>query len=721
MPLQSGTKLGQYEILAKIGAGGMGEVYRARDTKLGREVAIKVLPEAFAQNEERLARFEREAKLLASLNHPGIATVHGFETSGEVRFLVMELVEGETLAERIERGALSPEDALAIARQMAEGLEAAHEKGIVHRDLKPANVKVTEEGGVKILDFGLAKALEDERPETAESNSPTLTRAATQAGVLLGTAAYMSPEQARGQKVDRRTDIWAFGVVLFEMLTGTRMFSGETVSDVLARVLTAEPDWSTLPATTPPSIRKLLRRCLERKSTERLRDIGDARLEIKEAFSERDGEIRPQAAARTPWLAVALAAMLGASLALIWQRSAEPERAERIVRRSTLPLSPEIYATGAISRDAGMALSLDGKLVVYVGGGETSQQLYLRPLDSLDATPVPGTEGASFPFLSPDAQWVGFRVGHELKKASLVENQPVVTLVANTEGKVATWSASDVIYYTSGADREIHAVAAAGGQPELVTRYEDVESAILYYVRALPGDRGLLASFARGRRNDWVALYRAETKTWETLLDHGGHPNYVPTGHIVFLRGGPAATLLAVPFDIARLEVKGSPVPVLEGIFRQDGSFAFSLQGDLVYVPWGLVSEQRLVRVSRGGRAEPLTEPGVYSTPALSPDGKKIAFRPAGGDLWVFDLERSVMTRLTFGFATVPGLSWTPDGARIVFASNQDGVVSPYWIAADGGGEARRLLETSLFTSPHSWSPDGTSLAIQQLTQEQRL
>ena len=524
MRLGAGTRLGAYEVVAPIGAGGMGEVYKVKDTRLDREVAVKVLPDGFAEDAERLARFEREAKLLASLNHPNIATVHGFETAGEVRFLVMELVEGETLAERIERGALSLEDALAIARQMAEGLEAAHEKSIVHRDLKPANVKVTEDGGVKILDFGLAKALEDERPGPAESSSPTLARAATQAGVLLGTAAYMSPEQARGQKVDRRTDIWAFGVVLFEMLTGTRMFSGETVSDVLARVLTAEPDWSTLPATTPSSIRKLLRRCLERKSKERLRDIGDARLEIKEAFSERDGEIRPRATTRTPWFAVALAAMLGASLAFVWQRSTEPERAERIVRRSTLPLSPAIYAAGAISRDAGMALSPDGKLIVYVGGSETSRQLYLRPLDSLDATPVPGTKGASYPFFSPDAQWVGFRVGHELKKVSLLENQPVVTLAANAEGRIATWSTSDVIYYASDADREIHAVAAAGGQPELVTRYEDVESAVLYYVRALPGDRGLLASFTGARRNNWVALYRAETKTWETLLDDGGHP-----------------------------------------------------------------------------------------------------------------------------------------------------------------------------------------------------
>jgi serine/threonine-protein kinase len=556
--LTSGTRLGAYEILAPIGAGGMGEVYQARDTKLGREVAIKVLPEAFSEDKERLARFEREARLLASLNHPNIATLHGLEESADTHYLVMELVPGETLGERIQRGLIPIDEALPLFTQIAEGLEAAHEKGVIHRDLKPGNIKVTPEGKVKVLDFGLAKAFAEEGAATDLSQSPTMTREATQAGVIMGTAAYMSPEQARGKTVDKRADIWAFGCCLYEALTGRKAFGGETVTDVFAAIVRAEPRWDALPPPTPQSIRRLLPRCLEKDPNRRLHDIADARIELETAPAEPSPGVEG-ATPKKRLISLALAGLaVGAVIAsfVVWNlRPSSPRPMGRLALTVPAGQRPIGHLWSSL------AISPDGTHVVYKAREGDKEQLYLRPMDRLEAEPIPGTEGAVSPFFSPDGLWIGFFADGQLKKVSIRGGAPqILCEVAVTDTSVPRWGSNGRIFI--GTDAEITQVSSNGGTPELVTAADSEKGeADLLLSDVLPGGKAILFSVWVGGQS-WdelsIVVYSLETGERSVLIEGGTNARYVPTGHLVYVR---SATLMAVPFDLARLEVTGPPSP----------------------------------------------------------------------------------------------------------------------------------------------------------------
>ena len=653
MPLQPGTKLGQYGILAKIGAGGMGEVYRARDTKLGREVAIKVLPEEFTQHPQKLARFEREARLLAALNHPGIATLHGLEEAEGKPFLVMELVDGETLAERIALGPLPVTEALTLSQQITEALEAAHEKGVIHRDLKPANIKVDPEGHVKVLDFGLAKAFGDDIPESVSSASPTLSRDATRTGVILGTAVYMSPEQARGKGVDKRTDIFSFGAVLYEMLTGKKAFTGEDVSEVLASVIKQEPDWKALPADVPPSVVKLLGRCLTKDRKKRLRDIGDAGSEIEEILASPRTPVASEAAQprkqMLPWALMGIASV--AFLVALW-RPWQPE----IPSESSVRLSVQLGAGDhqlfpyGNRHGAMVVLSPDGKTLAFVGRTPDGiSQIYLRSLDSLEATPLSGTEGAGSPFFSPDGQWLAFFSGGALKKVS-VSGGAALTIAEVSVGRGGTWGPDDTIVYTPTGTTGLYRVPASGGTPvELTTLREDETSHRWPWF--LPNGKGVLFIVqAQGESFNDATIEAVLLDSGERKVLHRGgtYPRYASSGHLVYAR---EATLFAMPFDLDRIEPIGEPSPVIEGILTYGSNngasyYAFSGDGSLVYVS-GVVSLEQvpreLVRVDREGKASPLTETlGDYETPRFSPDGQRLAVRigDPNQEVWLLELSR---------------------------------------------------------------------------------
>ena len=569
MPLSPGTKLAHYEILEPIGKGGMGEVYRARDGKLGRDVAIKVLPEEFAEDDERLARFEREAKLLASLNHPNIASIHGFEDSDGVTALVLELVAGPTLAERIAEGPIPVEEALPIARQIAEALEAGHEAGVIHRDLKPANVKLKDDGTVKVLDYGLAKALEGESPGAADSElsqSPTLSRRETQIGVILGTAAYMSPEQAKGKRVDKRADVWAFGVVLYEMLTGKRAFAGEDVSDTLAYVLTKEPDWDALPAETPGALRHVLRWCLTKDAKRRARDIGDVLMLMEGAF---ETEVATEASVAAPtklalWqrpltaLLVAVLLMVVGGL-VVWSVTRPPTSALHVSRFSiVLPQTQTRTNTGR----RGVAVSPTGTHVVYVA----NERLYLRAIDEIDAKALGGTEGSAptIPFFSPDGQWIGFFsvTDGQLKKIAL-SGGAAVTLCDTTNPFGASWGPDDTIVFGQGAGG-IFQVSVAGGTPELLISVDADNGERAHGPQILPDGRTVLFTLAHG---DWseaqIVVQSLDTRERRLMIEGGTDARYLPTGHLVYALAG---NLLAVPFDLDRLEVIGGPLPLVENV-----------------------------------------------------------------------------------------------------------------------------------------------------------
>ena len=576
MPLPPGTRFGPYEIVAPIGAGGMGEVYRATDTNLKRSVATKVLPEAVAGDAERLARFQREAELLASLNHPNIAAIYGLERSEGTTALVMELVEGPTLADRIARGPIPVDEALPIAKQIAEALEAAHEQGIIHRDLKPANVKVRDDGTVKVLDFGLAKALEPAGATSSpeDTHSPTLTSPAlSQAGVILGTAAYMSPEQARGKPVDRRADVWAFGAVLYEMLTGQRAFAGEDMTDTLAAVVRAEPSWDALPEALPPTLRMFLGRCLRKDPNERVHDIADVRLALEGAFEAplvhpNGGSGRESLRARAILAsAAAVATLVGGVLigrASLPDPSAAPAQG---LTRFTVDLGPgQRLSTGNLQlekrrsgrqRPSGRSfvLSPGGRHLVYVASDGSTTQLFRRPMDQSEATPILGTEGAHSPFFSPDGEEVAFFVGSELKRVSM-ETGEVRTLTTSGPAfdarRGASWTANDTILLAS-ADG-IYEVPAQGGSTSQLTTGESTEHVRLFYPELLPGGRAVLFNVAAGGvPSEWnVVIESLDTGRRHVVIEGGSDPRYVSSGHILFVRTG---RVMAVPFDLARLEV----------------------------------------------------------------------------------------------------------------------------------------------------------------------
>ena len=726
MTITAGTRLGGYEVVAQIGAGGMGEVYQAHDTKLGRDVAIKVLPEAFAHDPQRLSRFQREAKLLASLNHPNIATIHGLEESSGTHYLVMELVPGETLRERVARdGALPVDEALGIARQIAEALEAAHEKSIIHRDLKPANVKVTPEGKVKVLDFGLAKAFAGEESGSDPSNSPTLSQAATLQGVILGTAAYMSPEQAKGKAVDKRTDIWAFGAVLYELLCGRAAFQGEDVTDILAAVVMKEPDWTHLPEAGPPAIRTLLRRCLRKDRRQRLSDASTLRIEIEDALAAPTTaeSIATSRAANwrqaVPWAAaVVLSTVVGAA---VWDLKPSPPAAQSPAHLVVaLPPGDRISTV-----HVNVALSPDGSQLAYVAIRGGSQQLLLRALDSPEAKPIPGTEGAYNPFFSPDGQWIGFFAQGKMKKVSLGGGVPL-TVCDSTESGGASWGSDDTIVFAPSARSGLWRVSAAGGQPQILTTPDPSKDEFSHrYPQILPGGKGVLFTAFSGLAWDesQVEVLRLDTKERRVLVRGGNTARFLAPGHLVYYRAG---TLLAVPFDLARLEVKSAaPVTIAEGALQSGGTTGaiYSLSSDartLAYVPavgGSRQLEQRLVWVDRQGKAEPLPAPPrnySASSLSLSADGQRVAVAITSGteELWIYDLARATLTRLTSeqGGSLTP--VWTPDGKRVAYRGNRAGAYNLYWRLADGSGSEERLTTSENTQWPFSWSPDGKLLAF---------
>jgi serine/threonine-protein kinase len=723
-----GTSLAdRYEIISELGKGGMGEVYLAEDTNLKRQVAIKVLPKEFALDKERLARFEREARVLASLNHPNIATIHGLEKSDDQQLLVMELVEGEILAEHIKKGPLPAEEALEGCQQIAEGLESAHEKGIIHRDLKPGNIKITPEGKIKILDFGLAMAFQEEPEAIDISKSPTLTNRMTQPGVILGTAAYMSPEQAKGKKVDKRTDIWAFGCILFECLTGKIAFEGETASETIASILKSEPDWEALPEETPWSIRALMRKCLQKDPYRRLHDIADARIEIEEALSkpfEFQALLRETKTVRSLWkrtipwgLFILMAVTAGLFLWSPWREGMpRPGTVKRYILN--LPPTERLWLGGRFERSS-VALSPDGSNLVYVAGRGGLHQLYLHKLDQFEAQPIPGTEDARNPFFSPDGQWIAFLTSGKLKKVSLSSGASVTLCDTLPVSSGGSWGADDTILFTLAPNSGLSRVSASGGIPESVTTPDRTKGERgHYYPEALPGSKALL--FTIGSGGGWsdtsVAVLSLETGRWHTLIEEGTSPYYLSTGYLVYARAG---TILAVHFDLERLEVTGPPVRILEGVMTRIGAeFGLSEDGSLVYLPGiGGWPERTLVWVDRRGQTQSLRfPPRSYLGPRISPDGKRavtsIPSRQKGNfDIWICELARNTLTRLTFtsGYDGQP--IWTPDGKRVTFASSAVGAPDLTWKSWDGRGADEQLSAIGGHAQfPTSWSPNGRTL-----------
>ena len=728
MSLGVGARLGHYTVTAKLGEGGMGEVWEATDTTLNRQVALKILPEAFAADPDRLARFQREAQVLASLNHPGIAAIYGIEEAEGTRALVLELVEGPTLADRIAHGPIPLDEALPIAKQIAEALEAAHEAGVIHRDLKPANVKVRADGTVKVLDFGLAKALEGDAGGDP-SQSPTLTAAATKMGVIMGTAAYMSPEQASGETADTRSDVWSFGVVLFETLTGQRLFTGKTVSHVLAKVLERDLDFTALPTSTPAPLRRLLRRCLERERKRRLRDVGDALSHLEEAATTPAGDPSVAAAAAPvvqapgwrramPWVAGIVVASVVTGLA-VWSVTRPTPPGPRPLARFvvTTPLDGPLNRTNTYPD---VAISPDGTRIVYLSGGTGTRNLYVRQVDQLDATLLRGTEPGQHPFFSPDGEWVGFQdtAINALKKVSVLGGPPVTILDLGRRLFGASWGPDDTIVFATGGEGLLR-VPAVGGEPEALTTVdpEQTETAHLWPEFLPNGKAVLFTAWSGSDESSRIAMVSLETKEVTYLLPGGSHPRYAPTGHIVYAVGG---SLRAVGFDAERLELtSNNPVPVLENVDTKASgaaNFGFSSDGALVYVTGtGSAPVRTLVWVDRDGREEPINAPPrTYVRPRLSPDGTRVAVDifDQEQDIWVWDFARQTFTRLTFDPAPDGYPVWTPDGQRLIFASLREGAWNLYWRAADGTGAAERLTEDQNDLAPYAVSPDGTRLVL---------
>jgi serine/threonine protein kinase/Tol biopolymer transport system component len=718
MPLTIGARLGSYEIVALLGKGGMGEVYRARDLKLKREVAIKILPEEFSRDAGRANRFQREAEVLASLNHPNIAAIYDLEENNGTRYLVLELVEGETLAGRINRGPIPVEEALAIAKQICVALEAAHERGIIHRDLKPGNVRITPDGRVKLLDFGLAKAFEPDPGARDLSNAPTLSAEATNAGVILGTAAYMSPEQARARPVDTRTDIWAFGCVLYQMLTRRVPFAGETLSDTIAAILGAEPDWQVLPRDTPASIRWLLQRCLVKDSRERLRDIGDARIEIQAALAKSPAIFTPAAdrsvyRERLPWTiaAVLFLALVGAAIMLNFASKIP----NPTVTRSTIPL-PSGLELDLDFRAYPLTLSPDGARLAYVLDDDGRKQLYVRKLSDLEATPIPGTLGAMQPFFSPDGEWVAFFARGLLQKVAVRGGAPLS--ICNVSGITmgGSWGLDDTIVFAT-LDAGLFKVAAAGGTPQKLSGSDRST-----WPEILPDGKTVLFTLAGSAiatisldGSNKRVLARSDTSDdgpAAPTLGAGviGPVRFVPTGHLLFGQG--AFRMRAVPIDLKTLTLKGSPVSIVDSVFRSADSgplyFAISRTGTMVYLPED--PRRRLVWVQQDGRATPIgTDQAAFRYPSVSHDGRHIAVDintdERRSDIWIYDAERGTKSRLTTDVSSILPV-WDLDDTRITFSAND--LVSRL---SDGSGKEGILLkkEQSL-RYPTSWSPHGADL-----------
>ena len=738
MSFAAGTRLGVYEIVGALGAGGMGEVYRAHDMKLGRDVAVKILSDAFAFDPDRTARFEREARVLASLNHPNIAALYGFEESDGRHLLVMELVEGETLADRLQSGPIAIEETLKIARQIAEALEAAHEKGVVHRDLKPANVKITSDEKAKVLDFGLAKlagpaeaghyvrdGVQDGvgagvQAGPAMTNSPTLSLAMTQAGMILGTAAYMSPEQAKGRTADKRSDVWAFGCVLYEMLTGKRPFEGEDTADTMAAVLRGEPDWSALSVDVPRPIRTLIQACLRKDRRQRIGDISTALFLLNEPLDAPAPAIQTRVAVhRALWrrampfaATAALVAALVGGVAWIVRPSLPPLTVTRFP--FTLPEGQQFtnYQRGMI------AISPDGTQLAYVA----NQRLYLRAMSEVEARPISGTEQSNpaNPVFSPDGRSIAFRSGADgmLKKIG-ISGGAAVTLSQADAPFGMSWGAGGILF--GQGSQGIMRVSPNGGKPERLVSVNGGELA--HGPQMLPDGQTVLLTLTTGGNRSPDAWDKADiiaqslkSGARKTLIQGGSDARYLPTGHLVYALHG---VLFAVPFDPRRLEVTGGAVPIVEGVRRAGGTtgtahFSVSNSGSLIYIPGPSLTSGRqsnLALLDRKGSVALLKlPPGSYEFPRISPDGKRVAFGTDDGkeaSIWIYDLSgASAMRRLTFGGNNRFPI-WSADGRRVAFQSDREGDLGIFWQPADVSGAAERLTKPDQGTShvPESWSP----------------
>jgi Tol biopolymer transport system component len=732
MALSRGTRLGSYEILSPLGVGGMGEVYRARDGKLGRDVALKVLPDAFTHDAERMARFQREAKVLASLSHSRIAQIYDLEDSTEVHGLVMELVEGPTLADRIHSGALPIGEALLIAKQICEALEYAHEHGIVHRDLKPANVKVTTDDSVKILDFGLAKAIDPNAASTDGSDSPTVSDSPTQAGNWVGTPAYMSPEQAAGKTVDRRADIWAFGCVLYEMLTGNKLFRGASVADTLAAVLRGDPDWASLPSATPSRIRVLLQRCLQKDPKQRLQAIGDARISIDEVLS---GAADPAAAAEVsrplwrravPWAAASLLLAAVACAAFVYFRGKSQAPARTM--RFEIPIPEKTtYTSGSI------VVSPDGHSFVFIAtGADGVDRLWIRALDTLQMRVLEGTEGANgYPIWSPDSRLIAFSAEGKLKKIDSAGGPPVTLGDADVVWG-GTWTRDETIVF--GATPGTLQLPAAGGTPSpITTGGTTITPSFLSDERHFVYWAGTGGS---GGDNDGIHIASLDSKPnrqTEKLLPDYSAVAYAQSsdpalGYLIFVRqfahGSPFGTLMAQSFNNRQLKLTGDAIPIAERVSVT--SFSVSNSGVLVYAsgeqdaatsgPPGDVLGQLEWFDRRGKSLGTVGDPGLYRTFALSPDGKHVAFdridpqNPANAgarNIWLYDLARAATTRVTFDSDWDSTPIWSHDSKEIAFASNRGGRFALYKRASNLAGEDELLFKSEDHNYPGDWSPDG--------------
>ena len=730
-PVVVGTQLGTYRIESLLGVGGMGEVYRAKDTRLGRHVAIKVLPPAFAADPERLARFKREAQILASLNHPNIGAIYGLENlegqDSPTLCLVLELVEGPTLAEKLDGHSLPVDEAIALARQIAYALEAAHERGVVHRDLKPGNIKVRDDGTVKVLDFGLAKAMEDGGGATGASagpsDSPTVTSPAmTAAGFILGTAAYMSPEQARGKPADTQSDIWAFGCVIYEMLAGTRPFAGDDVSEVLASVLAREPDWTRLPSTLSPALVTFIRRCLHKNQKQRIADVQDVRLALEGAFEGADPPpVAPesQPVRRRRFLTLAATAAISAAVAagVVWVFTRPLDPVPPRVSRLQVTLSDAAALTVDADYD-NLAITPDGTRLIYVG--DRGKQLFVRALDALEPVPV-FTGAPRAPFVSPDGRWIGFVDRGALKKIPIAGG-PAETLAA-LDGPTlagATWGSDDtIIFATTNPATGLQQVAARGGPTTILTRADPAKGEADHrYPEWLPGGRAVLFTIttaADGADATQVTVLNVQTGTRTVLVRGGSHAHYVPGGYLVYATAG---MLWAVAFDPVRLEVYGTPVAVVRNIVTTDSGAvdaAVAANGTLAYVAGEVVTQSRrtLVWVDRQGRETPIpAPPRAYVHPRLSPDGTRVALYIADqrGGLWLLDLSRTTLTRVTSGSGVDRYPLWTSDGRRLIFSSQRTGAGNLFWQPADGAAAVERLTESPNAQNPTGISPDGRSM-----------
>jgi len=738
--LNLGTRIGVYEVTAAIGVGGMGEVYRARDTELRRDVALKILPDAVGADTERVSRFRREAQVLASLNHPHIAAIYGVAEFDGARALVLELVEGETLAVRVTRGRLPVAEVIALARQVADALQVAHEHGIVHRDLKPANIMVTPDGVVKVLDFGLAKITPADGSEPDRAHSPTVTVRGTIEGVILGTAAYMSPEQAKGRPADRRADLWAFGAVVYEMLTGSRPFDGDDVATILAHIITREPEWRRLPADTPVSIVRLLRRCLEKDRKRRLDSAGAARLEIDDASlsSTLDGAaaVGGRSNRRTAAWALA-AAVVAASLVFVTTRAMFQPSSQGSAATLRFPVTlPPSQRLPAILEQRDLALSPDGRRLVYrVGGSADGGPLAVRSLEELEGRLLPGIDDALGPFFSPDGRWIGFfahsaqNSGIDLKKIS-IEGGPPIIVAAGASSPNGTWATDDTIF-VAGPGGGVFQVAAAGGDLTLVSPATSLALSPAAYLSALPGRRAVLMTIRSGT---WLTDFSDAQVTVLDLntgerkpLIRGIAPTYVPesakAGFLVYVA---ERTLFAVRFDLDGLRILGDPVPLVEHVAmspRGAARYDISRNGTLIYAPPVAAASSSFVWVDRAGRETPTALPArAYSFVRLAPDGTQVALQiREDRGIWIGDLRRNTLRRLTSGASEDGFPIWTPDARSIVFNTNRDGAMNLFVQPADGSRPAEGLTAGANSLFPNSFAPDGRHMLAAQFSPATKL